>query len=92
MLGDATVSGLGSQILAANINASLLEPSVTALALVPGGQSPVVGAFAKVMFQAVSSRDHEKIPKNSNIPGEWSVLHWHIYAHASFIASILSPY
>lgn len=69
ILGDATVSGLGSQILAANINASLLEPSVTTLALVPLEQSPIIGTSAKIMFQALSTRDHEKIAKNSDIPG-----------------------
>lgn len=69
VLGDTTVSGLSTQILAANLNASLMQPAVTPLALVPGQVPPIDRTDAKVMFQAMSERDHDKIAKNSEIPG-----------------------
>lgn len=84
VMGDATVSAQSTHILAANIGAVLLEPAVTPLYLVPGQISPIANERSKVMFQILSTRDFEKIAKNSAIPG--------IFKIVQFLSSTLKSY
>jgi len=63
--GDSTVTDIAGRILAANLNASILTPTVDPVSILPPEEAPVTGSPEHVLFQVLYEADMAAVPLTS---------------------------
>ena len=72
--GDSTVTDISGRLLAANLNASILSPTVSPVSVLSPVEAPVERVSENVMFQVLYAADMAVIPSTSE-SGESTSVH-----------------
>ena len=91
-IGDSTVTDIAGRILAANLNASLLTPSVHPKSILPSITAPVMNAEGTtVLFQVLYEEDAAALPTTSE-SGESTSVHKCIIQRQEIISQFSAYY